>query len=148
MARRKQFVILALAILSAIVLVCIPARLSAAKSETFVPYAIAAVRIDGEPPPEWNLYHESHGKFNELVLLEWGKRFLRLDVHLKEAREIKTDSVKRSKSSVSWTVDDAASAVLPSGEWIYRDVGNVQRLHLALTAEGHEIEIDLPHYSK
>ncbi len=129
-------------------LLWMPARVAAAKSETFVSYEIAAVRIDGNPPPEWNLYHLAHGKFNEVVVLEWGKRIIRLDERLKEAREIKAESVTRKKGSLSWTVDDSASTVLPTSDWIYRDVGNVQRLHLSLTAESHEIEIDLPHFAK
>jgi hypothetical protein len=148
MSRRKHSGFFTIAILSAAIAICMPARVVAAKSESFVSYAIAAVRIDGNPPPEWNLYHLAHGKFNEIVILEWGRRIIRLDEHLKEAREIKAESVTRKKGSITWTVDDSASKVLPSDEWIYRDVGNVQRLHLVLTAESHEIEIDLPHFAK
>jgi hypothetical protein len=148
MAGRKHFGLFAFVILSAAFVLWTPARVDAAKSETFVSYSIAAVRIDGNPPPEWNLYHLAHGRFNEVVLLEWGKRIIRLDEHLKEARELKPDSVTRKKGSVTWAVDNSAATVLPSDEWIYRDVGNVQRLHLVLTAETHDIEIDLPHYAK
>jgi hypothetical protein len=148
MTRRKQFEFGAIAMLAAAFFISMPARVAAEKSETFVSYEIAAVRIDGNPPPEWNLYHLAHGKFNEVVLLEWGKRVIRLDERLKEARELKAESVTRKKGSIVWAVNDSATTVLASDEWIYRDVGNVQRLHLVLTSENHDVDIELPHYAK
>jgi hypothetical protein len=81
---------------------------------------------------------------NRFVLLEWGKRFIRLEVKFREAKEIKPESITKEKNSVVWTGDDSTMTLLPSGEWTLRDGRLVQRLHLVLTAESHEIDIDLP----
>ncbi len=124
-----------------------PPRVSASGTKSFVSYGIAAVRIDGNPPKEWNLYYESHGKA-EIVLLEWGNRFLLLDASLKLARELKPESVRHNKNSVTWNGDISATTILPSDDWVFRDVGNAKRMHLMLTAESHEIEINLPQYKK
>jgi hypothetical protein len=148
MISRKQFVLGGIAALIAATAGWLPAPVSAGGTVTFVPYELAAVRIDGDPPKEWSLYHASRNKTNEVVLLEWGKRFIRLDVHLKEALEIKADAVTREKNSVIWNGDNSAATILPSGEWTFRDGTLVQRLHLALTAESHEIDIDLPKTGK
>ncbi len=148
MTARKQRAIATFAVLAAAIMIGLPGRVSARGSETFVSYTIAAVQVDGDPPKEWNLYHEEHTKFNEVVLLQWGKRYLRLDSRAKEVRELKPESVTQKKNSVVWAGDDATSTILPSSDWIFRDAGNVQRLHVVLTAESHTIEVDLPHYSK
>jgi hypothetical protein len=147
MSTRKQFALAAVVVLTAAFLSWMPAQVLASGNKTFVPYGIAAVRIDGNPPKEWNLYYESHGK-TEVVLLEWGNRFMLLDAKLKEARDLKPDSVTRKKGSVTWNGNNSATTILPSDDWVFRDVGNAKRMHLKLTAESHEIEIDLPQYRK
>ncbi len=148
MITRKQFALATFAILAATITGWMPEQVAASGRETFVAYSVSAVRIDGDPPKEWNLYHETGRKTNEVVLLEWGERFLRIDAHLKEVRELKADSITRKKESISWTGDNSATTVLPSSDWVFRDVGSAQRLHLMLTTESHEIEIDLPKYAK
>ncbi len=144
MINRKQSVLAAIAVFAGAMMILACAQLRAAGNVTFVTYGYAALRIDGDPPKVWNLYHEPKGKSNELVLLEWGKRFIRLDVKSKEALEIRPDSITREKNSVVWSGDDSTTKVLPSGEWTFREGRAVQRLHVMLTAESHEIDIDLP----
>jgi hypothetical protein len=144
MILKKQILGGAIAVLTAVMLSWMPLRVSAAGSETFVAYKISAVRVDGDPPKEWSLYHEARDKMNRFVLLEWGKRFIRLEVKFREAKEIKPESITKEKNSVVWTGDDSTMTLLPSGEWTLRDGRLVQRLHLVLTAESHEIDIDLP----
>jgi hypothetical protein len=82
------------------------------------------------------------------VLLEWGKRFIRLDVRQKEALEIKADAVTHEKNSVVWNGDYSTTTNLPSDEWTLRDGALVQRLHVTLSAESHQIDIDLPKSGK
>jgi hypothetical protein len=144
MTASKKFLIGAIAGITAAVFGWIPAQVSAAGSETFVAYSISAARVDGDPPKEWSLYREAHAKANEIVLFEWDKRFLRLDIRYKEVREIRPETVTRNKESITWPGDVSATKMLPSDDWTFREGTVVKRLHLKLTAESHEIDIDLP----
>jgi len=143
--KRGQIV---LAVIVAGVVLCGGTRVSAGGKVTWTPYSNAALRIDGDPPKEWNIYHGGGGKENEIVLLQWGKRYLRLDAGKKEVLELDPHSITHEKEKVIWSGDEATARVLPSSDWIFRNVGAAQRMHLALSAENHEIEIDLPHGGK
>jgi hypothetical protein len=130
--------------MAVVIMISSPARISAAGKVTFVSYDVAAVRIDDDPPQDWGLYRQEHEKTKGVLLLEWGKRLLVLNAHLKEARELKPDSITRHKKSITWNGDLSTTTILQSSDWIFRDVGAAQRLHLILTAEGHDIEMNLP----
>jgi hypothetical protein len=144
MSTKKKIALAGFVTIVVAIMISSPARVAAAGTITFVSYDVAAVRIDDDPPKEWGLYREAHGRTHEVLLLEWGKRLLILDAHLKEARELKPDSVTRKKNSITWNGDLSTTTVLPSADWIFRDVGPAQRMHVVLTAEGHEIEMELP----
>ena len=144
MGVKKQIVVATFFLIVAAIFMSTPARVGAAGKETFVSYDVAAVRIDDDPPQEWGLYRLEHDKTKGVLLLEWGKRFLLLNAHLKEARELKPDSITRNKKSMAWNGDLSTTMVLPTSDWIFRDVGAAQRFHLILTAEGHDIEMNLP----
>jgi hypothetical protein len=144
MITRSQIVLGAIVAVIATIIFWTPIRILAGGSETFVAYSISAARVDGDPPKEWGLYREAHAKSNEIVLFEWDKRLLRLDIHYKEVREIKPDGVTRGKESITWPGDISATTMLPSDDWTFREGTVVRRLHLTLTSESHEIDIDLP----
>ncbi len=119
--------------------------MGAADTITWESYPRAILRIDGDPPKVWGLYHSTRGKKDELILLLWEKRFLRLDTHLKEVMELEAATLTGQSKRLQSPTDDKTAKLLPSGDWIVRDVGSAFRIRMILTEEKHEIEINLPH---
>jgi hypothetical protein len=120
-------------------------QISAADNITWEAYDKAILRIDGDPPKIWGLYHSTHGKQNEVILLLWDKRFLKLNTRFKEVQELDPLSIVHKSKRLESPSDDKAATILPSTEWILRDVGSAYRIRFILNEEKHEIEINLPH---
>jgi hypothetical protein len=117
----------------------------AADTITWEAYDKAILRIDGDPPKVWGLYHSTKGKKDEVLLLLWNKRYLMLNTHLKEVRELDPQTITYKTHRLESPGDDKTATILPSTEWIVRDVGSAFRIRTILTEEKHEIEINLPH---
>jgi hypothetical protein len=117
----------------------------AADTITWEAYPKAILRIDGEPPKVWGLYHSTKGKKDEVILLLWNKRYLMLNTHLKEVEELDPQTIVYKTRNLESPNDDKTATLLPSSDWIVRDVGSAFRIRTILTEEKHEIEINLPH---
>jgi hypothetical protein len=120
-------------------------RIHAADTITWVQFRAILMRIDDESPKEWNIWRDAHAKKDEILLIQWNKRYLRLNTKLQEVREIDPQSVTHGEKSVTSPADDSSARVLPSDGWILRDVGSADRIYFELTAENHKIDINIPH---
>jgi hypothetical protein len=117
----------------------------AADTITWVQYRAILMRIDDESPKEWNIWRDAHSKKDEILLIQWNKRYLRINTKLQEVREIDPQTVTHGEKSVTSPADDSAAKVLPSDDWILRDVGSADRIYFELTAENHKVDINIPH---
>ncbi len=120
------------------------ARTRAGDTTTWVPLLAPILRIDGDPPKEWNLYKGRWDRDDKIVLLQWGKRYLRVDTHAEEVREIDPATVTQKKEKLQTPSDVKDAKVLPANDWIVRDVGAAWRIHFVLTAEHHDVDINIP----
>lgn len=120
-------------------------RIHAADTITWVQFRAILMRIDDESPKEWNIWRDAHSKKDEILLIQWNKRYLRLNTKLQQVREIDPQTVEHKEKTVTSPADDGTAKVLPSDNWILRDVGSADRIYFELTAENHKIDINIPH---
>jgi hypothetical protein len=133
------------ALLAMILGIFVAARLSAADTITWVQFRAVLLRVDDESPKEWNLWRDAHSKKDEILLMQWNKRYLRLNAKLQQVREIDPQSVVHKDKSVVSPTDDSSAKILPTDGWILRDVGTADRIYFELTSEGHKVDINIPH---
>jgi hypothetical protein len=117
----------------------------AADTITWVQYRAILMRVDDESPKEWNLWRDAHSKKDEMLLMQWNKRYLRINTKSQEVREIDPQTVTHNAKSVVTPADDSSAKVLPTDGWILRDVGTADRIYFELTAESHKVDINIPH---
>jgi hypothetical protein len=129
---------LALAILAAPIIL-------AADTISWVQYRAIFMRVDDESPKEWTVWRDAHSKKDEVLLIQWNKRYLRVNTKLQEVREIDPQTVTHKDNSATSPADDSSAKVLPSDGWILRDVGSADRIYFELTAENHKVDINIPH---
>jgi hypothetical protein len=138
MARCAPILALALAIFFAL-------RTHAADTITWVQFRAIFMRVDDDSPKEWNIWRDARAKKDEILLVQWNKRYLRVNTKLQEVREIDPQTVTHKDKSVTTPADDSTAKILPTDEWILRDVGSADRIYFELTAENHKIDINIPH---
>ena len=117
----------------------------AADTISWVQYRAIFMRVDDESPKEWNVWRDAHSKKDEVLLIQWNKRYLRLNTKLQEVREIDPQTVTHKGDSATSPADYSSAKVLPSDGWILRDVGSADRIYFELTAENHKVDINIPH---
>ena len=117
----------------------------AADTISWVQYRAIFMRVDDESPKEWNIWRDAHSKKDEVLLIQWNKRYLRINTKLQEVREIDPQTVTHKGDSATSPADYSSAKVLPSDGWILRDVGSADRIYFELTAENHKIDINIPH---
>lgn len=120
-------------------------RVFAADTITWVPFRAILMRVDDDSAKEWNIWRDAHSKKDEILLIQWNKRYLRLNTKLQQFREIDPQTVTHNQKSVTSPADDSTAKVLPSDNWILRDVGSADRIYFELTAENHKFDINIPH---
>jgi hypothetical protein len=120
-------------------------RLRAADTITWVQFRAIFMRVDDDSAKEWNVWRDAKSKKDEILLIQWNKRYLRINTKLQEVREIDPQTITHGEKSVTSPADDSAAKVLPSDGWILRDVGSADRIYFELTAENHKIDINIPH---
>jgi hypothetical protein len=121
------------------------AHARAADTITWVQFRAVLMRVDDESPKEWNLWRDAHSKKDEVLLMQWNKRYLRINTKLQEVREIDAQTVVHKDKSVVSPADDSSSKILPTDGWILRDVGTADRIYFELTGEAHKVDINIPH---
>ena len=117
----------------------------AADTISWVQFRAILMRIDDESPKEWNIWRDAHSKKDEVLLIQWNKRYLRVNSKLQEVREIDPQTVKHEGKSVTSPADDSSAKVLPTDGWVLRDVGSADRIYFELTGENHKVDINIPH---
>ena len=123
----------------------VAARADAADTITWVQFRAILMRVDDESPKEWNIWRDARAKKDEILLIQWNKRYLRINTKLQEVREIDPQTVEHKNKSVTSPADDSAAKALPSDGWILRDVGSADRIYFELTGENHKVDINIPH---
>jgi hypothetical protein len=121
------------------------ARLRAADTITWVQFRAIFMRVDDESPKEWNVWRDAHSKKDEVLLIQWNKRYLRVHSKSQEVREIDPKTVTQEGKSAASPADDSSARILPTDGWIIRDVGSADRIYFELTGENHRIDINIPH---
>ena len=119
-------------------------QIHAGDTATWVLLLAPILRIDGDPPKEWNLYKGRWDRDDKIVLLQWGSRYLRVDTHAQEVRELDPHSVTKQKEKLQTPSDVKSAKVLPANDWIVRDVGAAWRIHFVLSDEKHDVDINIP----
>jgi len=132
-------------LLALIAALIVTPRIHAADTITWVQYRAIFMRVDDDSAKEWNVWRDAHSKKDEVLLIQWNKRYFRVNTKLQEVREIDPQSVTHGAKSVTSPADDSTAKVLPSDGWILRDVGSADRIYFELTAENHKIDINIPH---
>jgi hypothetical protein len=120
-------------------------RVHAADKISWVQYRAVFMRVDDESPKEWTIWRDAHSKKDEVLLIQWNKRYLRVNTKLQEVREIDPQTVAHKDNSATSPADDSSAKILPSDGWILRDVGSADRIYFELTAENHKVDINIPH---
>jgi hypothetical protein len=104
----------------------------------------AILRVDDGPVKEWNVYQT--GKKTDPLLLQMGKRFLLIDVHDKQLFEVDPSKIERkSDDLVLWDPSDHPANPLAITDWSAGDIGASFRIVAKLNAEGHVVDLQLPH---
>jgi hypothetical protein len=120
-------------------------RVNSADTITWVQFRAVLMRVDDESPKEWNLWRDAHSKKDDILLMQWNKRYLRINAKLQEVREIDPQTVVHKDKSVTSPADVSSAKLLPTDGWILRDVGTADRIYFELTAEDHRVDINIPH---
>jgi len=121
------------------------ARTHGAETITWIQFRAVLMRVDDDSPKEWNLWRDAHSKKDELLLMQWNKRYLRINTKLQEVREIDPQTIVHKEKSVVSPSDDSSAKILATDGWILRDVGTADRIYFELTGEGHKVDINIPH---
>lgn len=132
-------------LLALAIAILVTPQIRAADTISWVQYRAIFMRIDDEAPKEWNIWRDAHSKKDEVLLIQWNKRYLRINTKLQEVREIDPQTVTHKGDSATSPADDSSAKVLPSDNWILRDVGSADRIYFELTAENHKVDINIPH---
>lgn len=133
------------ALVVAVLAMALAAHVRAAETITWASFQASILRVDDEPPKDWNLYRDTRAKGDDVLLLQWGKRYVRLNTRLKEAREMDPQSFTHKSNKLTSPADDGSGKILATAGWIVRDVGSASRVYFELTDENHKIDINLPH---
>jgi hypothetical protein len=106
---------------------------------------VAQLKLDGKTPLAFNVYQSDKKKESNLVLILLGHRYLLLDIKAKLVYSVLLTDLHAAGED--WESADLAqpTRVIPSTEWVVRDVGPAESIKLTLGDYGRAIEIQLPH---
>lgn len=105
----------------------------------------AQLKIDDKPPLTWNVYRPDNKKVTNQVLVLLGKRYIALDTKAKLAYQVLPADLSINGSDVESGDLFKSERVLPSSDWVVRDVGPAERIQVRLKDYGRLIEVMLPH---
>jgi hypothetical protein len=121
----------------------VPARASG-KPASWKAIEDAVLRVDDGPVKEWNVYQT--GKKTDPLVLQMGKRFLMIEVHEKRVFELDPSKIERkSDDNVLWDPSDHPANPLAISDWSSGDNGSAFQITAKLDAEGHVLDLLLPH---
>jgi hypothetical protein len=107
----------------------------------------AQVKMGGKIPIMWNLYQpdKKEKKKDNLALVQLGRRYLLLDMKARLVYEVKLSALQ--PEGKDFTSDDlaATSRLIPTTDWMIRDVGPAELIDLTLDDYGGALEVQVPH---
>lgn len=96
--------------------------------------------MDGEPVKLWEVYVGN--KEGSLILIQLGRRYLRMDTKAREVVELDPKALRNNGKEIEETAA-AEQKKVPSGEWVIRDIGRARLVRVKLQAEGRVLEVQL-----
>jgi len=109
---------------------------------TWKPVVAAVLKIDGQPAKLWNVYQAE--KKRHLILVQLGRRFLKLDTRAHEVYELGPDQLERKGRELRTKNDEKLDKPLLSADWVVRDAGRARLVRVRLSDEGRILEVQLP----
>jgi hypothetical protein len=145
--RVRRFDRLRIAIVPALAMLAIAPAATANDGERvhWKPVERAQLKIDDKPPLTWSVYRPDKKKVTNQVLVLLGKRYIALDTKAKLAYQVFPADLSINGSDVESGDLFKSERVLPSSDWVVRDVGPAERIQLRLKDYGRMIEVMLPH---
>jgi hypothetical protein len=110
----------------------------------------AQVKIDQTTPLTWGVYQpEKKGKpdkkLSNLLLVLAGHRYLLVDLKAKEIYEVAAQDVHAQGDGVDTGDLKTSSRLIPTSDWIWRNVGPAELYHITLGDYGRVLQLSLPH---
>lgn len=101
------------------------------------------LRLDDRPVVEWNVYQP--GKKLNPLLVEMNGRYLEIDQQAETVFEVPAAKITKKGADLSWDPADKPDKPLDTSNWIVKDVGSAYRVSMKLVAEGHVLDVQIPH---
>jgi hypothetical protein len=105
----------------------------------------AQLKLDGKTPLTWNVYQSNKKKESNLILVLLGHRYLALDTKAKMIYEVQPNELHATGKDFDSSNVTQGSRVIPSTEWVERDIGPAESISLRLEDYGRVLEVQLPH---
>jgi hypothetical protein len=105
----------------------------------------AQVKLEGKTPLAWNVYQPDKKKDSNLVLILLGHRYLALDIKARLVYAVFLNDLQAQGKDFETGDLMQPSRVIPSTEWVLRDIGPAESITLKLGDYGRTLEIQLPH---
>jgi len=105
----------------------------------------AQVKLDGKPPLAWNIYQTDKKKEQHLVLVLLGRRYLAIDLKAKQVYQVFPTDLRAQGKDFESDELFKKERLLPTNDWLLRDVGPAEMIRLTLGDYGRTLEVMLPH---
>lgn len=138
-------VLLAVALAAAITTSCAAARASDEAQVHWKLIEEAQLKLDGKPPLSWSVYQPDKKKLSNLILVLLGKRYLALDTNAKLVYLVFPTELHASGKDFDSDRVNKPPRLIPSTDWVIRDIGPAESIRLTLEDYGRTLEVELPH---
>jgi hypothetical protein len=105
----------------------------------------AQIKIDDKTPLAWNIFQTGQKKEANLVLVLLGRRYIALDIKARIAYAVLPADVQPRGADLESGDLFVQAKVLPTENWLLRDVGMAELIKLKLGDYGTTLQIQLPH---
>ena len=105
----------------------------------------AQIKIDDKTPLAWNIFQTGQKKEANLVLVLLGRRYIALDIKARIAYAVLPADVQPRGADLESGDLFVQARVLPTENWLLRDVGMAELIKLKLNDYGTTLQIQLPH---
>ncbi|HXZ11491.1 MAG TPA: hypothetical protein VEG64_03780 [Candidatus Sulfotelmatobacter sp.] len=103
------------------------------------------MKLDGKPPLAWNIYQTDKKKEQHLVLVLLGRRYLAIDLKAKQVYQVFPTDLRAQGKDFESDELFKKERLLPTNDWLLRDVGPAEMIRLTLGDYGRTLEVMLPH---